>query len=93
MLTLLKLYLLSMCNAVLAAVGMGFHLYMTGGRYAGGARKKAFGAAFFDRLKKSSAGQQLIEDHKKATGSTDVEKTMKGGYPDMGNGRFSEHLT
>jgi hypothetical protein len=70
---------------VISAAAIAAQIVVTGFRFVNGARSKAFGADFFRRAK--DAG--LLEEHKKATGS---DKLPRGGYPDMGSGRFSALL-
>eukprot|EP01138_Halocafeteria_seosinensis_P000216 gb/GECG01000222.1/.p1 GENE.gb/GECG01000222.1/~~gb/GECG01000222.1/.p1 ORF type:complete len:135 (+),score=14.07 gb/GECG01000222.1/:1-405(+) len=71
---------------VLAATGVAAQCYMSCVR-AATMRPKLFGSAEFQRREKV---QQLKDEHKKATGE---EELNPGGYPDMGNGRYSEALT
>jgi hypothetical protein len=82
--------------SVLAATGIGFHLFLTGALKAGSTRYNIVNDAFWDRVKKTPAGQQLLEDHKRATGAPSIdeaEKSLKGGYPDVGNGRIAAFFT
>lgn len=72
---------------LLAAVGMGFHLF-TMSLGVGGARYPAF-KALYENKAKDKDFLALVEEHKKATGETSLPR---GGYPDTGNGRFSALL-
>lgn len=67
------------------AAAIGFHSLIQGGVYVGALRRKLFG----DEFRASDAGKAVIEEHKKATGE---ESIAKGGYPDVGSGRYSAAL-
>jgi hypothetical protein len=71
--------------AVLAAAAIAAQVVVVGFRYVGAARSKVFGKDFFGKAKAAN----LLEEHKKASGS---DKLPRGGYPDMGNGRFAALL-
>jgi hypothetical protein len=70
---------------VIAAGILGFQVMTTGFDYVGKARSKVFNEAWRERAAKAG----LLEEHKKATGA---DRLPKGGYPDMGDGRFSALL-
>ena len=72
-------------HVLIAAGALSFEALLLGGAV-GFARGKLFGAEF----KKRPGVVALFEEHKKARGS---EPFCVQGYPDMGNGRFSQHLT
>ena len=46
-------------------------------------------AVFGKEFQASPAGKALAEEHKKATGS---DKLARGGYPDMGHGKYADAL-
>ncbi len=69
---------------MIAGAVIGFHVIMTGFRV-GAARQKVFSKEFMASKEMS----QLQDEHKKVTG----EAIAKGGYPDMGNGRYSDKLS
>ena len=74
---------------VLAAAGISLQVLIHGFRFPGGTRGAVFGKNFHDEHKSNPAYTQLLEEHKKATGE---ERLPRGGYPDMGTGRFAALL-
>lgn len=61
---------------VLAAAGISFQVLLHGFRFPGMTRGKVFGKAFHESNAKSPVYQQLLEEHKKATGE---DKLPQGG--------------
>eukprot|EP01138_Halocafeteria_seosinensis_P001578 gb/GECG01001617.1/.p1 GENE.gb/GECG01001617.1/~~gb/GECG01001617.1/.p1 ORF type:complete len:227 (+),score=19.33 gb/GECG01001617.1/:1-681(+) len=70
----------------LASAGIAFHAQLSALGVAK-ARAKTFGS---DEFKNRNLVKSLTDEHKKATGDNELPK---GGYPDLGNGRYSEALT
>ena len=62
-----------------------FHYTMTGFLVPGAARKKAFTPEFME--------QNFKVEHERHFGDTKAKDLPKGGYPDMGSGRYSEKLS
>lgn len=65
---------------------MAIQVVVQGFRFVGAARRAAFDGEYY----RQSAVKALAEEHKKATGDA---KLPRGGYPDMGSGRYSAHLS
>jgi hypothetical protein len=65
---------------------MGLQVMTTGFR-AGSARGKLFGDDFESS---SPAAKAIVAEHRAATGD---ERIARGGYPDTGNGRYSQALS
>jgi uncharacterized membrane protein YecN with MAPEG domain len=63
-----------------------FHVLLIGFRYGAGGRSVFRSTEFKEKAQSSG----LLEDHKKATGDS---KLPGNGYPDTGNGRFSDLLS
>ena len=72
-------------HAVIVATLIAIHVPIVGFVYVNAARSKVFNADFFRDAKKSG----LTDEHKAATGS---DQLARGGYPDMGNGRYAALL-
>ena len=70
----------------LVATLMMFHVIITGFTAGGGQRSKAFSEEFMEK--------NFKEEHEKAfpEGSAQQKRLPKGGYPDVGSGRYSEKL-
>ena len=73
-------------QVVLAATGLAFHGQLSAMGVMK-ARSKIFKS---DDFKNRHATKKLLEEHKQATGE---DSLPEGGYPDMGNGRYSEAMT
>ena len=58
-------------------------------RFVGPARTAAFGSSFEEEQQGRPAYEALLAEHKAATGET---RLARGGYPDMGVGRYSALL-
>jgi hypothetical protein len=69
---------------LLSVVVLALQLILTT-RYVASARARAFTAEYYRR----PGVKALVEEHKKATGE---DKLPRSGYPDMGQGRFSDEL-
>ena len=74
---------------VLAAAGISLQVLVHGFRFPGNARNTVFGKTFHEENKSKREYTQLLEEHKKATGE---DRLPRGGYPDMGAGRFAALL-
>ena len=61
---------------ILAATGISFQVLLHGFRFPGMTRGKVFGPSFVEAQKGNPAYQQLLEEHKKATGE---DKLPQGG--------------
>lgn len=70
---------------ILAASALGFQVLYHGARYAGGARRRFFGKTFWEQPE----AKALLDEEKKITG----KDKNRGGYPDMGNGRYAALLS
>ncbi len=70
--------------AVLAGTGIALQLFVHGG-FVSGVRGRLFNDAFYEQ----ASVKALTEEHKKATGEV---RLPRGGYPDMGSGRYSALL-
>ena len=62
-----------------------FHYTMTGFLVPGAARKKAFTPEFLE--------QNFKVEHERHFGDTKAKDVPKGGYPDMGSGRYADKLS
>ena len=69
----------------LVAVLIAFHYAMTGFFAAGKARQQTFTKEFMEA--------NVKEEHERHFSDFKLKTVPKGGYPDVGSGRYSEKLT